>query len=60
MGAMTPSITGFIVGAILALVFYLVATALVVFAHSALVFGLVALLIWGAFTFGWGGFAVRQ
>jgi hypothetical protein len=39
---MSLSITGFIVGAILAIIFYVVATALVVFNHSALVFGLIA------------------
>lgn len=59
---MSPSITGFIVGAVLALVFYIVATALVVFAHSALVFGLIAVLIWLACTFNWhsGNFTVRR
>ena len=49
------SITGFIIGAILALIFYAVATALVVVAHSALIFGLVALLIWAALSFGYHG-----
>jgi hypothetical protein len=56
---MTASITGFIVGAIIAIVFYVVATALVVFAHSALVFGLIAILIWLALTFNWSGFRLR-
>lgn len=49
------SVTGFIIGAILAIIFFVVATALVVFQRSDLVFGLVALLIWGAFTFGYSG-----
>jgi hypothetical protein len=49
------SITGFIVGAILALIFYFVATALVVFAHSTLIFALIAFLIWGACTFNYRG-----
>lgn len=49
------SVVGFIVGAILAIIFYVVATSLVVFAHSALVFGLIALLIWGACTFRYPG-----
>jgi hypothetical protein len=49
------SITGFIIGAVLAIIFFVVATALIAFSHSALVFGLIALLIWGAFTFGYSG-----
>lgn len=49
------SIIGFVIGAILALIFYGVATALVAFQNSSLVFGLVALLIWAAFTFGYAG-----
>lgn len=49
------SITGFIIGAILAVIFYFVATALVAFQHSPLIFGLVALLIWAVFTFGYSG-----
>lgn len=53
------SITGFIVGAILAIIFYVVATALIVFAHSTLVFGLIAVLIWLAVTFNWSGFNLR-
>lgn len=58
---MGASVVGFIVGAILALIFYVVATAIVVFNHSDLVFGLVALLIWGFFTFAWGGtFGARR
>lgn len=56
---MSPSITGFIVGAVLAIVFYVVATALVTFAHSTLVFGLLAVLIWLALTFNWRGFNIR-
>lgn len=59
---MSPSITGFLVGALLAIIFYVVATALVVFAHSALVFGLIAVLIWLACTFNWGSgnFTIRR
>lgn len=59
---MSPSITGFIVGALLAIIFFLVATALVTFAHSGLVFGLIAILIWLACTFNWGSgnFTVRR
>lgn len=49
------SITGFIIGAVLAIIFFVVATTLVVFRNSDLVFGLIALLIWGALTFGWRG-----
>lgn len=45
---------GFVVGAICAIIFYVVATALIAFRHSDLVFGLVALLIWAGFTFGGG------
>lgn len=56
---MSPSITGFIVGAILAIIFFVVATALVAFAHSTLVFGLIAVLIWLAVTFNWSGFNIR-
>lgn len=57
---MTFSITGCIVGLIIAIVVYVVATALIVFNHSTLVFGLIALLIWLACTFNWSGFSVRQ
>jgi hypothetical protein len=49
------SITGFIVGAIVAIIFYVVATALLVFNHSPLVFGLIALLVWLAFTMSYSG-----
>jgi multisubunit Na+/H+ antiporter MnhE subunit len=49
------SVVGFIVGAICALIFYAVATALVTFANSGLVFGLAALLIWAALTLNWSG-----
>lgn len=57
---MNISITGFIVGAVLGIIFYVVATALIVFNHSDLVFGLLALLIWMACTFNWSGFNVRS
>lgn len=53
------SLVGFIVGAVVAIIFYVVATALVVFRHSDLVFGLLALLIWAAFTFGYAGASTR-
>jgi hypothetical protein len=56
---MTPSVTGCIVGLIVAIIVYVVLTALIVFAHSTLVFGLIALLIWLAFTFNWSGFHLR-
>ena len=56
---MSPSITGFIVGAILAIIFDVVATALVTFNHSQLVFGLIALLILLACTFKWSGVHLR-
>jgi membrane protein required for beta-lactamase induction len=49
------SVVGFVVGAVLAIIFFVVATALVVFAHSGLVFGLIALLIWAACAFYWRG-----
>lgn len=49
------SVTGFIVGAICALIFYIVATSLIAFNHSALLFALVALLLWGYLTVRWPG-----
>jgi hypothetical protein len=56
------SLIGCIIGLIVAVIFYVVATALVVFNQSTLVFGLVALLIWLAFTFGYssGSFTLRR
>jgi Fe2+ transport system protein B len=45
------SVIGFIVGCVVGLIFYVVATALLVFQHSNLVFGLIAVLIILAFTF---------
>lgn len=53
------SLVGFVVGAVVAIIFYVVATSLIAFSHSTLVFGLIALLIWLAFTFYWTGFAPR-
>jgi len=53
------SLIGCIIGLIVAVIFYVVATALVVFNHSTLVFGLIALLIWLAFTFGYQGVGLR-
>jgi hypothetical protein len=41
-----------LIAAVVALVFYFVATALVVFSHSALIFGLIALLIFVVLAFG--------
>jgi hypothetical protein len=49
------NLVGFIIGAICAIIFWVVANALIVFRHSNLVFGLIALLIWLAFTFGYAG-----
>lgn len=43
-----------LIGAVVAIVFYVVATSLVTFAHSALVFGLVALIIFVVIAFGRG------
>ena len=58
---MTVSVAGFIIGLILAIIFYVIATALIVFAHSTVVFGLIALLIWACCTFGGvGGFTLRR
>ncbi len=48
----TLTLISLVIGAIAALIFYAVATALVTFAHSALIFGLVALLIFLALAFG--------
>jgi hypothetical protein len=56
---MTFSVTGFIVGAIFAVIFFAVATALVAFNHSTLVFGLIAVLIWLVLTLNWSGFNLR-
>jgi hypothetical protein len=53
------SVTGFIVGAIIAIIVYVVLTTLIVFAHSTLVFGLIAVLIWLALTLNWTGFNIR-
>lgn len=41
-----------LVAAAVALIFYFVATALVTFAHSVLIFGLIALVIFVALAFG--------
>lgn len=49
------SIVGFIVGAAVALIGYAVATALITFRHSDLVFGVIAILIWAYLTFNWPG-----
>jgi predicted RND superfamily exporter protein len=50
------TIVGVIIGLIVAIVFYVIATAVIVFAHSTLVLGLVALLIFLAFALGHAGF----
>lgn len=47
------SLVGFLVGALCALVLYAVATSLVAFHLSGLVFGIAALLLWGFLTFRW-------
>lgn len=57
---MSFSITGCIVGLILAVIVYVVLTALIAFAHSTLVFGLLAVLIWLGCTFYWTGVSVRR
>lgn len=49
------SVMGFVVGAICAIIFYVVFLSIVSFQHAALVAGLVGLLIWGALTFHWRG-----
>jgi uncharacterized protein YacL len=59
MPRMAPSITGCIVGLVVAVIVYLILTAVIVFAHSTLVFGLLAALVWLVFTFNWSGFTVR-
>lgn len=46
-----------LIAAAVALVFFFVATALVTFAHSALIFGLVALVLFLVIAFG-GGLSV--
>jgi hypothetical protein len=52
---MSFSVVGFFVGAICALVLYLVGTSLIAFQHSPLLFGLAALLLWGYLTVRWPG-----
>lgn len=49
------SVIGFFVGAICALVLFAVATALIAFKNSDLVFALIALLLWLYLTFAWPG-----
>lgn len=53
------SVINVLLGLLVAVVVYIVATALIVFAHSTLVFGLVAVLIFVAIAFG-NGFAVLR
>lgn len=47
------SVVGFVVGAVCAIIFYVVFLALLTFQHDALVAGLIAVLIWLALTFNW-------
>lgn len=47
------SVVGFIVGAVCAIILFVIATALISFAHSTLVFGLVALLLWAYLALNW-------
>lgn len=54
------SITGVLIGLLIAVIFYLVATAIIVFSHSTLIFGLIALLIFLAFAFGGVGIPIRR
>lgn len=49
------SLVGFLIGAVCALVFYIVATALVAFNRSDLLFGLIAFMLWAGLTFAWPG-----
>jgi hypothetical protein len=60
LNGVSMSFVGFILGAIAALIFYGVATALVAFQNSHLVFGLIALLIWAYFTFAPGPWTTWQ
>jgi hypothetical protein len=55
-----PSIIGIIVGAIVALIVYVVGTAITNFAHEGLIWGLIALLIWAAIAFSWHDGRVRR
>jgi hypothetical protein len=41
-----------LIGAVVALIFYFVATALVTFSHSVLIFGLIALVLFVVIAFG--------
>lgn len=50
-----PLLINVLIAAVVALIFYFIATALVVFAHSTLIFGLVALVIFLVLAFGGGG-----
>lgn len=45
------SIVGLVVGAIVALIVYAVGTAITQFRNEDLIWGLIALLVWGAITF---------
>lgn len=47
------SVVGLIVGALLALLVFAVGTAITEFENERLVWGIVAVLVWGACTFGW-------
>jgi hypothetical protein len=47
------SVIGFLVGAVCAIIFFVVATALIVFNHSTLIFALIAFIIWALLTLNW-------
>lgn len=49
------SVVGLVVGAICALIVYAVGTEITEFRREDLIWGLIALLVWAAFTFGWRG-----
>lgn len=50
---MSFSVVGFVVGAVCAIILFVVGTALVSFEREGLVFGLLALLLWALLTFNW-------
>lgn len=49
------SVVGFLVGALCALVLFIVCNALLTFEHSTLLFGLAALVLWAFVTANWSG-----
>ncbi len=52
---MNFSLVGFFVGALCAIVLYVVGTELFEFARAGLIFGLAGLLLWGYLTLNWPG-----